>query len=139
MEEEIVRRKAFDDLRSVELPYNPGGCKCRVSDYEALYILDGYIGFDGVTREGCHPVDTVPMVYLRDGQIYTAPHIASIMRAEFMHSAARVALNSRKCMKTFIDYVWHTVGIPPKLWTYIGLYEHCLSIVDTFEPDDCGI
>lgn len=135
VDKEILRLKAFHDLRSVELPYFPGGLRYRVSENEALCILDGYFGFDGSAKKGCHVIDTVPIMYLRGGELYTAPHIASVMRDEIMHSAARVALNSSKCMKLFIDYVWHTVGIPPKFWTYIALYEHCVLNMKTLSTE----
>ena len=71
-------------------------------------------------------------MYSRDGVLYTAPHIASMTRDEIMHSAARVALKSTKYMREFVEYVWHTVGIPPQFWTYIALYEHCILNMNKF-------
>lgn len=129
MEKKRLRCKALYDLQSVELPYAPGETRYRISTNEALCILDGFTGFDGSMYEGCHILDTVPMMYMRNGHMYTAPHIASIIRNEIMYSAAHVALQSTEKMMTFLDYVWCTVGYPPEIWTYRVIYEECIRRV----------
>jgi len=68
-------------------------------------------------------------VYLRNGHLYTAPHIASIIRNEIMYSAVHVALQSLEKMTTFLDYVWYTIGHPPEVWTYRAIYEECVRHV----------
>ena len=131
MEKKIVRCKAVRDLQTVELPYAPGGMRYRVSKNEALCILDGFTGFDGIQYEGCHVIDTAPMMYLRNEQLYTAPHIASIVRNEIMYSAAHVALQSLENMTMFLDYVWCTIGHPPRIWIHRAIYEECIRHVHT--------
>lgn len=125
--DQITRFKGFNDLKTVQIPYVPGGYRYRVSENEAYCILDGYLGYDGVYKEGCHVIDTVPIMYSRGGTLYTAPHIVSLVRDEIMHCAAHVALQSTDCMKAFVDYVWYTVGSPPAGWGYYALYEQCIQ------------
>jgi hypothetical protein len=126
MGEVEIRRKAYHELLRVDVPYVPGGQRYFVTHDEAASILNGFFGLDGVFREGCEVIDTVPMLFMRYGDIYTASHIVSVVREEIMDAAASVALSDLEHMKAFIDYVWFTIGSPPSYWAYDDVYRRCI-------------